>query len=84
MIIENRDALLKEREYAQKELDSYNCRILVCAGTGCVASGSEKIYQKMLELCKDLEGVTVEFKKTCPKSALLKPAARVSANLDLW
>ena len=35
MIIENRDALLKEREYAQKELDSYNCRILVCAGTGC-------------------------------------------------
>ena len=46
MIIENRDALLKEREAAQKELDSYNCRILVCAGTGCVASGSEKIYQK--------------------------------------
>ena len=56
MIIENRDALLKEREDAQKELDSYNCRILVCAGTGCVASGSEKIYQKMLDLCQDLEG----------------------------
>ena len=49
MIIENRDALLKEREAAQKEIDSYNCRILVCAGTGCIASGSEKIYQKLAE-----------------------------------
>lgn len=44
MMIENRDALLKEREIAKKEIDSYKCRILVCAGTGCVASGSEKIY----------------------------------------
>ena len=47
MIIENRDALLKERELAQKEIESFDCRILVCAGTGCVASGSEKIYDKM-------------------------------------
>lgn len=46
MIIENREALLKEREAAREELASYKCRILVCAGTGCVASGSEKIYQK--------------------------------------
>ena len=50
MIIENREALLKEREAAREELASYKCRILVCAGTGCVASGSEKIYQKMVEL----------------------------------
>ena len=28
MIIENRDALLKERELAQKEIDSFDCRIL--------------------------------------------------------
>ena len=47
MIIENKEALLKEREAAREELASYKCRILVCAGTGCVASGSEKIYQKM-------------------------------------
>ena len=72
MIIENRDALLKEREAAQKELDSYNCRILVCAGTGCVASGSEKIYQKMLELCKDIEGVSVEFQKDIPHIGTIK------------
>ena len=28
MIIENRDALLKEREDAQKELDSYNLSLI--------------------------------------------------------
>ena len=72
MIIENRDALLKEREAAQKEIDAYKCRILVCAGTGCVASGSEKIYNKMLELCQDLEGVSVEFQKDVPHIGAVK------------
>ena len=72
MIIENRDALLKEREAAQKEIDSYNCRILVCAGTGCIASGSEKIYQKLAELCKDTEGVSVEFQKDVPHIGTVK------------
>ena len=55
MIIENKEALLKEREAAREELASYKCRILVCAGTGCVASGSEKIYRKMLELCQGMD-----------------------------
>ena len=72
MIIENRDALLKEREAAQKVIDSYNCRILVCAGTGCIASGSEKIYQKLAELCKDAEGVSVEFQKDVPHIGTVK------------
>ena len=72
MIIENREALLKEREAACEELASYKCRILVCAGTGCVASGSEKIYQKMLDLCQDLEGVSVEFQKDVPHIGTVK------------
>ena len=72
MIIENREALLKEREAAREELASYKCRILVCAGTGCVASGSEKIYQKMVELCQDLEGVSVEFQKDVPHIGTVK------------
>ena len=72
MIIENRDALLKERELAQKEIDSYTCRILVCAGTGCVASGSEKIYKKMCELCKDMDGVSVEFQNEVPHIGTVK------------
>ena len=63
MIIENREALLKEREAAREELASYKCRILVCAGTGCVASGSEKIYQKMVELCA--RGCDAEHSMCC-------------------
>ena len=72
MIIENRDALLKERELAQKEIESFDCRILVCAGTGCVASGSEKIYEKMKELCQEMPGVSVEFQKDVPHLGAIK------------
>ncbi|MCD7709206.1 MAG: NADH-quinone oxidoreductase subunit NuoF [Clostridiales bacterium] len=36
-------------------------RILVCAGTGCLAGGSEKIYQKLKSLAEGSEGVSVEF-----------------------
>ena len=35
-------------------------RILVCAGTGCQASGSLNVYEKMKELAKDTE-INVEF-----------------------
>ena len=48
MIIENREALLKEREAAREELASYKCRILVCAGTGCVAPVLRKSTRKWL------------------------------------
>ena len=73
MIIENRDALLKEREAAQKEIDAYKLQNpALCAGTGCAASGSEKIYNKMLELCQDLEGVSVEFQKDVPHIGAVK------------
>ena len=81
MIIENRDALLKERELAQKEIDSFDCRILVCAGTGCVASGSEKIYEKMKELCQDLPGVSVEFPKDVPHIGTVKTGGQVICEL---
>ena len=37
-------------------------RIMVCAGTGCQASGSLKVWEKMCELAKDT-GISVEFAK---------------------
>ncbi|MFR9000775.1 MAG: hypothetical protein ACLVIY_10665 [Anaerobutyricum soehngenii] len=37
------------------------CRILICAGTGCLAGGSGEIYEKMCELIKDCKDVDVEF-----------------------
>ena len=61
MRVESRETLDKCREEACQQVASYNCRILVCSGTGCVATGSEKIYQKMTEICRDLPEVTLEF-----------------------
>ena len=36
-------------------------RVLVCAGTGCVASGSLKIMEKMQQLVKE-KGLLVDLK----------------------
>ncbi|MFR8548275.1 MAG: NADH-ubiquinone oxidoreductase-F iron-sulfur binding region domain-containing protein [Lachnospiraceae bacterium] len=60
-MIESREALHQTREEAKKVLDSYDCRILVCSGTGCIATGSEKIYEKFVEICKDAPGIFLEF-----------------------
>ncbi len=60
-MIESREALQQTREEAKKVLDSYDCRILVCSGTGCIATGSEKIYEKFVEVCKDAPGIFLEF-----------------------
>ena len=68
MRVESRETLDKCREEACQQVASYNCRILVCSGTGCVATGSEKIYQKMTEICRDLPEVTLEFAPTMKKS----------------
>lgn len=61
MMISNREELNKCREAAVQEMQSYDCRILVCSGTGCIATGSEKIYKKMTEIAKDAPGVSIEF-----------------------
>ena len=60
-MIQNKEQLQQLHEEAVKELNSYDCRILVCSGTGCIATGSNKIYEKFLEITKDAPGVTLEF-----------------------
>ena len=62
MKIETREALQSLRAAARAEIDSCKCRILVCSGTGCIATGSNKIYEQFLEIAKDAPGVTLEFK----------------------
>ncbi len=61
MMIESKEDLLKTRENAKKEMASYDCRILVCSGTGCIATGSQKIYEKFMEIAKDHPEVSVTF-----------------------
>ena len=60
-MIQNREALSARRAAAKERLESYDCRILVCSGTGCIATGSERIYEKFAEICKDAPGVTLTF-----------------------
>ena len=60
-MIQNIEALAQVREEAKKTLEACDCRILVCSGTGCIATGSEKIYEKFVEITKDAPGVTLEF-----------------------
>ena len=60
-MIQTIDALNASRETAKKQLEACDCRILVCSGTGCIATGSEKIYNKFLEITKDVSGVVLDF-----------------------
>ena len=49
MRIENREALNQLEEYAKQVIGGSKCRILICAGTGCLAGGSGEIYKKICE-----------------------------------
>ena len=52
------DVLKKD---GQAQIDQKACRLLVCSGTGCVASGSEKVYNKLCELAKSHPEIDVVF-----------------------
>ena len=60
-MIHNIEALNQARTDAKVSYDACHCRILVCSGTGCIATGSEKIYEKLLEIAKDTPEVVLEF-----------------------
>ena len=61
MKLENREALKAKRIEAKEAMKRPTHRILVCAGTGCLAGGSAGIYDKFKELAEKQEGVEVEF-----------------------
>lgn len=64
MRIANREELALAREKSTQAMKAENYRILICAGTGCLAGGSEKIYDKLVQLAKEQGqqvNVTVEF-----------------------
>ena len=58
--ITSHDELRELRKKFESKIKSEPVRILVCAGTGCQASGSLKIWEKMSELAKNTE-ISVEF-----------------------
>ena len=48
--INSREALESVRVQAKEVIDNSKCRILICAGTGCLAGGSAQIHEKILSL----------------------------------
>ncbi|HAG68798.1 MAG TPA: NADH-quinone oxidoreductase subunit F [Lachnospiraceae bacterium] len=59
--LKTRKDLTDIRAQAQKRIADIGCRILICAGTGCLAGGSQKIYEKMCELCGKSPGAEIVF-----------------------
>ncbi len=47
-----------EQEKAQKHIQEQGLRVLVCAGTGCVANGSLKVIEKFKELGANVSTLT--------------------------
>ena len=48
MSIKSKEDLLNKQAEVNEQIKSYTCRVLVCSGTGCIASGAQKIYDEML------------------------------------
>jgi len=57
----------KEYEKASEYIKSTGLRVLICAGTGCVANGSMEIYKKFEQL-----GINVNFKGEDKKVSPIK------------
>ena len=60
-MIKNVECLDQARAQAQQAITSYDCRILVCSGTGCIATGSNKIHELLEQLVKETPGVELVF-----------------------
>ncbi|MDO4475807.1 MAG: NADH-quinone oxidoreductase subunit NuoF [Lachnospiraceae bacterium] len=61
-MIENREVLQAAAKQAREKIDSCTCRILVCSGTGCIATGSQKIYEEFLKIAGDCPDLVIDFK----------------------
>ncbi len=59
--IENKEMLDQLRDGNKERIDNSKCRVLICAGTGCLASGSGEIYEKIKALIGENPDVEVHF-----------------------
>ena len=59
--IENKQMLDRLRDENKERIDNSKCRVLICAGTGCLASGSGEIYEKIKALIGENPDVEVHF-----------------------
>ena len=55
MMLKSREELAAYRQSCEAALSNQSIRVLVCAGTGCVAGGSLEIYKRLIELCEEMK-----------------------------
>ena len=60
-MIHNQEELCAAALAAQQQIRAYDCRILVCSGTGCIATGSNQIHAIFEKLVKETPGVELVF-----------------------
>ncbi len=60
-MIKTAEELNQTRLQAEENLKRYDCRILVCSGTGCIATGSNEIYKIFRDLVREHPDVLLEF-----------------------
>ena len=85
MLIKSPDDLNKARKIYQAQLQHQTSRVLVCSGTGCIASGSFEVYKRLRELATEA-GLSVEVMLTpdadgedCPGKKPESAASQVPA-----
>ncbi len=59
--VENREILNDLRDASRERIEQSKCRILICAGTGCLAGGSGAVYERMCELVAGDPDIEVHF-----------------------
>lgn len=59
--VENREILNDLRDASRERIEQSKCRILICAGTGCLAGGSGEVYERMCELVAGDPDIEVHF-----------------------
>lgn len=72
MLLHNREELQGLREKAEEAMHAQKIRVLICAGTGCIAGGSKEIYEKMKNLSEINENVSVDFGGEVPHPEIKK------------
>ena len=60
-MIKTVEELTQAQSVACEDIKHYDCRILVCSGTGCIATGSHRIHELFCELVDQTEGVELVF-----------------------
>ncbi len=56
-----REELIQLRQDTLQTIAKEKCRILVCSGTGCIATGSNKIHELFENLVKETPGIELVF-----------------------